>query len=490
MAEFFKNTIESKFIKYLLSYTPLPIFPTISSDDTMIEGCIYIYKDKILKCTKTGRFNGINANELVDDHLYVNEYVLTTDDDYVLSHYNPKTRNYDIYLPDEGKQGGRYYNNKTGQWIDSGIPGIGGLTVTDDIVRYYYRPMGEYRILDDFAFGQSVPNITQRFVSNVSYYDPKTHRFLGEYLRCLRDIYGLDLMALYNCFDYDSTDKFNLTQDGIVESAPMKSKVLLVPIKFNKTYTIAIDCDFPVLVKSVFYDGVLLKDIDESSFTDLIDEKVIRFNGLRFSDPVTYSVSNDTSADLYMPTGILSEEEQKIAEEQAYQRKREVDRTLQEHEKYLYLAIQLPKTNTSSIVVIEGDFSSVADNYIASAEGINKLSDRQLSLIFRSQLSLLQSNSGEQIPYADKLIAYLLQYTIDCREEIDENVAGIETKIDYHPPLPEFVKGIWDVDLRYTLYSKYMNIQNIEWIDKKDILGFVDRDIENAANKGLIRYGV
>ena len=191
-----------------------------------------------------------------------------------------------------------------------------------------------------------------------------------------------------------------------------------------------------------------------------------------------------------MPTGTLSEEEQKIAEEQAYQRKREVDRTLQEHEKYLYLAIQLPKTNTSSIVVIEGDFSSVADNYIASAEGINKLSDRQLSLIFRSQLSLLQSNSGEQIPYADKLIAYLLQYTIDCREEIDENVAGIETKIDYHPALPEFVKGIWDVDLRYTLYSKYMNIQNIEWIDKKDILGFVDRDIENAANKGLIHHGV
>ena len=179
MAEFFKNTIESKFIKYLLSYTPLPIFPTISSDDTMIEGCIYIYKDKILKCTKTGRFNGINANEFIDDHLYVNEYVLTTDNDYVLSHYNPKTRNYDIYLPDEGKQGGRYYNNKTGQWIDSGIPGIGGLTVTDDLVRYYCRPVGEYKILDDFAFGQSVPNITQRFVSNVSYYDPKTHRFLG-----------------------------------------------------------------------------------------------------------------------------------------------------------------------------------------------------------------------------------------------------------------------------------------------------------------------
>ena len=491
MSEFFKNSIESKFIKYLLSYTPLPIFPTISSDDTIIEGCIYIYKDKIIKCTKTGRFNGINANEFIDDHLYVNENLVITDDDYVLRHYNPKNKKYDIFLPDEGKEGGKYYDNETGKWINKNIPGIGGLTVTDDIVRYYYRPVAEYEILDDYSFGESFPNITQRFISNVSYYDTETHRFLGEYLRCLRDIYGLDLMPLYNCFDYDSTDKFSLTADGIVEEQSLKSKVLLVPIKFNKTYTIAIDCDFPVLVKSVFYKDNLLKDIDNSSFTDLLHENVTRFNGLRFSSPVTYTISNDTSADFYMSNNTFESEEQFLEnEKKSIERKKEVDKILQEHEKYLYLAIQLPKTNASSIVVIEGDFSSIADNYIASAEGINKLSDRQLSLIFRSKLSLLNSNTEKQIPYSDKLISYLLQYTIDCREQIDENVETIETEINYHPPLEEFVKGIWDVDLRYTLYNRYMNLKNIDWITKLDILGFVDKDIENAAYKGLISNGI
>ena len=76
----------SKFIKYLLAYTPLPVYPTISTDDIVIEGCTYIYKYMILKCTRTGLFKGIKSNQEVIDHLYVNEYVQTTDDDHVVRH--------------------------------------------------------------------------------------------------------------------------------------------------------------------------------------------------------------------------------------------------------------------------------------------------------------------------------------------------------------------------------------------------------------------
>ena len=468
--EFFKSNIEAKYIKYLLSYTPLPIFPTISSDDMMIEGCVYIYKDKILQCTRTGTFNGIKANSFIDDHLYVNDYVLNTDDDYVLAHWNYETRAYDRYLPDEGKEGGRY-------------PGTGGLTVTDDIVRYYYRPIAQFKVLDDFIFGNYVKNITQRFVSNVSYYDPLTHKFLGEYLRCLRDIYGLDLMGLYNCFDYATTDQFVLTNDGIVKSKPLKEKVYLIPIKFNKTYTIALDCDFPVFAKAVIYKDTLLQDASGKDFTSLIQEPTIRFNGLRFSNPVTYSVTNNTQID---PTVDESSNEYK----KLYKEKIETDKVLQQHEKYLYLALQVPKTTSSSIAVIEGDYSTIAHNYISSAESIDKLSDKQLSNIFKSELTLLQSNNKKQIPYADKLISYLLGYTIDCREEIDQNVARIETAIGYNPPLKDFYKGIWDNDLRYTLYSKYMQLDNLDYIKKYDITGFIDRDIDNAVQKGLIKYGV
>ena len=520
--EFFKNTIESKFIKYLLSYTPLPIFPTISSDDWMIQGCIYIYKDKILKCTKTGTFNGIKANSFIDDHLYVQEdFLFVTDDDYVLAHWNPVTLNYDLYLPDEGRGDGYrgipvpyepnvYYKLERNEYIlvtDPQAPsdwttgayfrrvwngdnysytalsaGVGGLTVTDDVVRYFYRPVAEYEILDDFKFGLSKPNITQTFVSNTSYYDPQTHRFLGEYLRCLRDIYGVDLMGLYNCFDYDMTESFSLSEQGISELSNSTVNVLLVPIKFNKTYTIALDCTFPVYMKAVFFDKELLKDYDGTSFTDMLQDNVQKINVMQFGEPITFTVTNNTELNTQ-----YSEDSPEYAA--LYQQKLQTDRTLQEHEKYLYLAIQVPKTNTSSVVVIEGDYSETSYKYTTSADGVNKLSDRQLSKTFKSKLSLLQANTQRQIAFSDKLIAYLLQYTIDSREELNENVARVETKIDYRPPIKDFFKGMWDVDLRYALYNNYMKIDK-DYMSKLDIFGFVDRDIEYAVDKGMIKYGV
>ena len=51
--KFFTNTIESKFIKYLLSKTPLPLYPTISDGDYMVKDCIYIYRTSIIKCKKS-----------------------------------------------------------------------------------------------------------------------------------------------------------------------------------------------------------------------------------------------------------------------------------------------------------------------------------------------------------------------------------------------------------------------------------------------------
>lgn len=462
---FFETTLESKYIKYLLSYTPLPIFPTISSDDIIIEGCTYIYKDKILKCTKTGRFVGINSNHFIDDHLYVNDRVYVTDD------------------PDAVK---RYVESPDGTY---GFTKDDYLTVTDDVVRQYYRPIAEYEIQDDFLFGNYTPNITQRFVSNVSYYDSTTHRFLGEYLRCLRDIYDVDLMCLYNCFDYDMADNISLTDYDVIESKAVKSKVFIIPIKFNKTYTIAVDCPSPVRMKSIFYNDKLLKDSYGFSLTDDLQESVVKFPNLQFSSPVTYSVSNDTQIDTRMidtSHGSTYEEELDRLRDEKIKR----DRKLQNHEKYLYLAIQLPETNNSSIVVLEGDYKSVSKNYVSDASGVEKISTLQQSQIFRSKLSLLESNDHLQSPYSDKLISYLLRHTIDNREYIDDNVSTIETKIDYRPPLRDFYSGQWDNSLRYTLYNKYMKLQNVDYIDKLDILGYVDRDVENAVQKGLIHYGV
>ena len=445
----------SKFIKYLLAYTPLPVYPTISTDDIVIEGCTYIYKYMILKCTRTGLFKGIKSNQEVIDHLYVNEYVQTTDDDHVVRHpvikYNENTGNNDIdwiYLEDEGHENGE--------------PGIGGLTVTDDIIRYSKMPEATFEFVDYYKFGSNYLNTTHRFISNTSYYDSETHRYLGEYLRCLRDIYDLDLMGMYNCFNYDFADNLSLKIDskgnGIVEGVADKTKLMLVPIKFNKTYTIAIDCSFPILLRSVIYDEILLKDSDGLPFVNRLQEKVKQVNGTIFKNPIKYQIINE-------------------------------DSELQKFESRLYLAIQIPKNLNSSIVILEGDYSNSNGRKIVNIENLNKLSAGQVSELFRSNLSLLENNDGNQYPFADKLIAYLLRYTIDTREYIDENIARIEKAIKYNPRnIEDFREGIWDLDLRWTLFKKYLDINNHSFIDKHDITGFVDKDIENAAMKGWIDY--
>ena len=115
--KFFTKTIESKFIKNLLKNTPLPIYKVIRDNDYIIEGNIYIYKERIIKATKSGI-------------------------------------------------------------IKSGM----------------------YKILSFYNFGEDYPNYTERYISRYSYYDSDTHEFLGKYLRCLKGIYGLDLMPLYNCY--------------------------------------------------------------------------------------------------------------------------------------------------------------------------------------------------------------------------------------------------------------------------------------------------
>ena len=47
-----------------------------------------------------------------------------------------------------------------------------------------------------YAFNQKVPNFTKNYVIDSSVYDSKTHAYLGDFLRFMRDYHKLDLMPL------------------------------------------------------------------------------------------------------------------------------------------------------------------------------------------------------------------------------------------------------------------------------------------------------
>lgn len=479
MVEFFKTSIACKAIKYLLSQTALPLFKTITSDEFIMRGCIYVYKDKLIKCTKSGRFEGLNSSLSYDDHLYVNEHITVSDDpDYIKrrAYSRNPVGNLDIadtvgvQIPVKPPETAEYPKMDLPQAVPTGIGALKKqnnlnyyddyLTVTDDVVTQYLRPFAEVEVLQDFQFGVFQPGLSYYHISNSNYYDTDTHYYLGEYLRCLRDIKGIDLMCLYNCFTYKYVDNvfINVNDDKKIpnyleDTLPYNKKVTLIPIKFNKKYTIVTSCDFKIEVKSVLYKDELMKNLNGDAYLcEQLMESYRTVNNIQFENPYIYSIETDNPEML-------------------------------EYEKYLYLALQLPITHNEPIVVLEGDYSQHADRYISDIASIEMIPEVQLAKMFKSKLSLL-FNDGKQKPFADVLVEYLFENTIDCREMIDDNVTNIEDRVHYFPKY----NGHWSNTLRYILYNKYINCEKQD-LDKNDVLGFVDSKMEAAIQKGWIING-
>lgn len=312
-------------------------------------------------------------------------------------------------------------------------------------------PIAEYDSLDHYIFGRFTPGLTNKFISRDVYYDSRTHRQLGEYLRHFRDYYGVNLMSLYNCFDYTVIDDIYLTKGDTpyVLEENYSYKVLSVPIKFNRDYTIAIQCTNTVSLLPVIHDGRGL--ITTSSDTkEYLTDKVILNNPLQqlnmnFNKPHKIHVYND-------------------------------DTTIQRNEKYLRLLIQLPKNNKSSVVVLEGDYTNEAVANVFDVQTILKNKPYKLNDLLVSNLSLLKSNTEDVYAFSSRLLEYLSNNVIGRLEIYDKNIERVQSAL--FPDSVSRDKGTWSDSLRVDIYNKYTQDDKINPIYKTDVLGYVDKDIE------------
>ena len=312
------------------------------------------------------------------------------------------------------------------------------------------------------------------FTSTVSYYDQQTHKHLGDYLRYYRDTTGVNLMPFYNCYNYDNFVDFYLTKEGYVEETPVDYKVLSVPVKMNATYTIAVDCPTEVLIKPVFHsDFGMIKMSNNEILSDNVlfeDEKsVLSFNNVSFKNPIVIN------------TSFISKKEN-VKESNFY-----------DNERYLYLAVQLPKNNKPSFVVLEGDwtknYNKVFDaNY--SSHGAPS-AEKQNELMYKN-LSLLLFSTGSTYAFSDRLIEYLLLNAISSQEEIEGNIRYAQRNVN-GKNLEGYTSGIWNDNIRAALWYKYKNNlykkyneQNSESLQYNitknmiDMIGFVDKDMERT----------
>lgn len=380
-----------------------------------------------------------------------------------------------------------------------------------------------------------IPGLTRQLNSPGINYDTKTHEYLGDYLRFLRDYYNINLMSLYNCF----TDKIynNVYFDFVLNPKAAKEnqiKVLFnaqepeyrlyaLPVKLFAEYTIAVDCDQGIEM----FCGLYNTDLDISAkATDLAARTYKREYKTLFKQPFIYDkltiehwpLDNDFSSDGSIRTDAFTRWD------------------LANREKDLKLFIKVPVSCRSSITILEGDFRGFNDHLYqpVSYNGVNEpfnwqtddqktrkavweYSQNSSILNFNtsrrgdhidlnnyefrpvSKLQLLAFNTGESYPFADRLIEYLSGSAITPIDEIPDNIKRIQKVMSENGEYFK-IEGLWENKIQNILYDYIMNSgpvgisENGTLIDKRhgyhrgvghsskstlyDVLGYADKYVE------------
>lgn len=316
------------------------------------------------------------------------------------------------------------------------------------------------------------------FESSTNYYDSDTHYHLGRYLRFLLSTTGLNLLPFYNCYnstyfsdiELSVTNTLKNTEDkntrdtegaqadvAIDRVSSSKYKVVGVPILFGKSYYVAVDCPTQVIMRACIHDNSGF--IKESSFIaldkgassqgvkelrDTLKNSGAVYPYLRFDQPVEFRIDTDN------PNAMM----------------------LQHN---LYLIIQLPANNDSSIVVLE--------NFAKQPRIVcNSDSVRQPSF-FNS--SLLRGNTRSSYAFSDRLLEYLLGNVVSKEETISQNIEKVQILLsrifsEYKRSLlnKQHSMGVWDNDIPRLVTSIIdANYKKYELYDQD---GNINKDIDKV----------
>lgn len=288
-----------------------------------------------------------------------------------------------------------------------------------------------------YHYNKKILNKTKTLQIKNNFYDSYTHEYLGDYLRFQRDYNQIDLMSMYNCFSNTLCTNLNLecthvTRDDsgkavsvthfVFDSDDPNYKIYIMPVKLFKKYTIAIDSSKPVELCCVIYN----KSLDtREKLQVLTHDTYVKKTNTNFNRPFLYSELAEIQP-LLEPTDPME---------------------LAQNESNLKLLIKLPADNKSTIVVLEGDYTNclppttvgsgtektIIKNKTVTNYNIEDRVDGDFTdesfYMFRpiTQPQLLQLNTGEQYPFADRLIEYLVGNVVTNDDDLEDNVKRLQT---------------------------------------------------------------
>ena len=431
MQQFYTNTIESKFIKDLIATTPLPTVDTLYKGKWIVPGCYYITDCNVVKA----------------NHIAVDENNNVDKDNYDAFQFDPDSFS------------------------------------------------SQLTIISPYKFDSNYPGLTSTYSSINDGYDSKTHYYLGNYLRCIRDLHDINLMPFYNCYngEYvtdifintsttttkavdDSGNETEVTtiNHNIIQSDPnvRGKKVISIPVKFGETYSIFIDCSTQVEIMCGFYGNKGYISPTQTPAVEIKTEN--KYASLRytsFRDGFTYTTPKPEKS-TYPYTG------------------------------FFRMFIQLPLNTESSIVVLEGDYTTKNTAYgtytyneeekqlaIDISDFPTKVKQNQTLL---SDLSLNQIAGTVSYAFSDRLIEYLTYNVITSEETITQNILRVQqyasslinAKLNHTEPFNMSLStpDVWDTKLQTYLFNLAKESKYIQ--NKLDLTGYVDKDVEQVITRG------
>lgn len=347
--------------------------------------------------------------------------------------------------------------------------------------------------------GNKILGLTKTLKNPTTLYNYQTHEYLGDYLRFLRDYENINLMSMYNCFSNRlcnniktklewTADDNTLIKSVTINSYDTNYKIYMCPVKLFENYTIAIDCYQGVELFCGFYNEKL--DVSPKA-VDLIKRTYFKVPKALFSQPFIYdklSVANwnwqdensQTKLKLNQTTGVLGTATGIVTRPPIFYNADDkiIRSEIATRESELKLFIKVPTTNTSSIVVLEGDYRNFNDSlytinntigwqYISNSTIANfetkktykesklpDLNSREFKPI--SKLQLLALNTGISYPFADRLIEYLVANVILPNDPTPDNIKRLQ-KVMEDCGYNFQIDGIWEPKMQMILYDYLMN---------------------------------
>ena len=306
-----------------------------------------------------------------------------------------------------------------------------------------------FRDVCNYDFGRALPNMTRRLKTNNLVYNAHVHKFLGDYLRFLRDYKDLDLMSMYNCFSGETLLNTSPLDDDFANDTRC---VYAIPVKFSETYTIALSCK-DVKLKLAFYDGKTL-------FT-----------------PVSSSIENRTimsmsSCDYFSPLLYTTPNAMNKYEDDA--------------ENYLVLLMSIPMGKTTNIVVCEGDYTSqlecLFDDMKRKTPSLQERFDGtgKIHGTYYGLMQLFNTPSSNSYAFADNLVQYLMEMAVTNTEEVKENIYNLQKLLRRNYKYTIDKIGVFDDRMRDILYKELCKREV-----PVDTTGYLSKDIEKVLNGSL-----